>query len=65
MKPILCIVALMILSPLAVGCAREVSRTESSKPNILDDGRTTKRETTVKNADGSMTTETKKTRTND
>ena len=59
------VAAMMVTGLLAVGCAKEVSHTESSKENWLDDGRTTKSETTVKNADGSTSTKTEKTRTND
>ncbi len=61
----LSIASLFVAGLLAAGCAKEVSHTESSKPNILDDGRTTKSETVVKNADGTTSTQSKKTRSSD
>ncbi len=47
---------------LNVGCAREVSHSESSHPNLLG-GRTTSEQTTVQNPDGSYSTERSKTST--
>lgn len=45
-----------------VGCAREVSHTETSHPNILG-GQTTSEQTTVQHADGTYSTERSKTST--
>lgn len=59
------VASLMVAGFLAVGCAKEISHSESSKPNLLDDGRTTKSETTVRNPDGTTSTEMKKTRTSE
>ncbi len=44
------------------GCAREVSHTESTHPNLLG-GQTTSEQTTVQNADGTYSTERSKTST--
>ena len=45
-----------------VGCAREVSHTETSHPNLLG-GQTTSEQTTVQNPDGTYSTERSKTST--
>lgn len=50
---------------IGAGCAQEVSHTESDKPNLLDEGHTKKESTTYKNPDGTMHTETTKTRTSE
>jgi hypothetical protein len=58
--------ALLLIVPamtlcLNVGCSHEVSHTESSEPHMLDNGQTTKEQTTVQNPDGSISTEQSKT----
>ena len=57
--------ALLLVVPmftlcLNVGCAREVSHSESTSPNWTG-GQTTKEQTTVQNPDGSISTEQSKT----
>jgi hypothetical protein len=54
---------LTLASGFLVGCSQETSHEESDSPNWLDNGHTKKETTTYKNADGTESTETSKTRT--
>jgi len=51
-----------ILVAFTSGCAREISHSESSQPGWFG-GRTTKESTTVRNADGTISTESSRTTT--
>ena len=48
-----------LMMTLAAGCAQEISHTESDKPGFFG-GRTRTESTTVRNADGTISTESSK-----
>jgi hypothetical protein len=56
--------AIVLLGAGLVGCAQETSHSESNQPNWTDNGHTKQETTTYKNADGTTSTESSKTRTN-
>ena len=60
---VLCSAALLLPLAFAAGCAHEVSRTETDKPN-WNGGRTQEETVVYKNADGSLSTSHEKQVTN-
>ena len=63
LSTVLCGAALLLPLAFAAGCAHEVSRTETDKPN-WNGGRTQEQTVVTKNADGSLSTSHEKQVTN-
>jgi hypothetical protein len=54
------LLGLLLVTVSATGCAREVSHSESDKPNWFGGGRTRTESTVYQNPDGTLSTESNK-----